>query len=428
MKSQNEERAASAVSPNAELRLRGDASDRYGRTFQVGTHRLRTVIRSRQVLFVYADFIRAAYKKFSGITSRLARLTPAQKDFSHLAIVDGIGSQGGANVLTEGGLCRAALGLHKNEALKAAVVNEMVPYARDIAKGVRESMAGLDWPFRSDAPTEIPAFLPKQIAVPALKIEIAEPAPAVPAADRDPTLCPIVRERDGKLWVDSRDVAAAFGKQHKDVLRDIRNLHCTEDFRGRNFAPFKIKDLTGETTSHVEMTKDGFTFLAMGFTGAKAAAFKEAYIGEFNRMEETLRSRPAADPVAMLNDPAALRGILGHYVDRVIALQGMVSELEPKAAVVDRIASTAGSLSMSDAAKSLGLRPALFPTWLASIRWIFRRNGQQWVAYQGKIDERMLEHRIVRLQRSTGPDKVVSQVRVTAAGMVALGLIAGSAK
>lgn len=74
---------------------------------------------------------------------------------------------------------------------------------------------------------------------------------------------PVVTVKDGEAMADSRDVAAFFGKRPADVLRDIRNLNCSTEFRQRNFASFKIKDLTGESTSHVEMTKDGFTPLTM---------------------------------------------------------------------------------------------------------------------------------------------------------------------
>jgi phage regulator Rha-like protein len=41
------------------------------------------------------------------------------------------------------------------------------------------------------------------------------------------------------------------------------------------------------------LTRDGFVFLTMGFTGAKAAQFKQWYIEEFNRMEAALRDRHA---------------------------------------------------------------------------------------------------------------------------------------
>lgn len=99
---------------------------------------------------------------------------------------------------------------------------------------------------------------------------------------------PVVKLQDGEVWADSRDVASCFGKNHKDVLRTIREMHCSEEFRRRNFAPFKIKDLAGESTSHVMMNKNGFVFLVMGFTGEEAGKWKEAYIAQFDQMEREL--------------------------------------------------------------------------------------------------------------------------------------------
>lgn len=102
---------------------------------------------------------------------------------------------------------------------------------------------------------------------------------------------PVLSVKDGNVVADSRDVADYFEKAHKNVLYAIRELDCSVEFHRLNFKPFKINDLTGVSTSHYEMTKDGFTFLAMGFTGAKAARFKEAYIAQFNAMEEEIRRR-----------------------------------------------------------------------------------------------------------------------------------------
>jgi len=58
------------------------------------------------------------------------------------------------------------------------------------------------------------------------------------------------------------------------------------------FTPNKINDLTGESVADFDMTKDGFAFIAMGFTGAKAAIFKERYIEQFNKMEAALHALP----------------------------------------------------------------------------------------------------------------------------------------
>jgi Rha family phage regulatory protein len=110
---------------------------------------------------------------------------------------------------------------------------------------------------------------------------------------------PMLFIRDGAVLANSRTVAEAFGKQHKDVLKATRELceKLPEDAR-RNFAPFKTNDLTGESTSHFEMTRDGFTLLAMGFTGEKALRWKLKYIEAFNRMEAELRSGPTGGAFA----------------------------------------------------------------------------------------------------------------------------------
>lgn len=85
-------------------------------------------------------------------------------------------------------------------------------------------------------------------------------------------------------------VARMFEKEHKDVLKSIRNLDCSEEFRLRNFAPSSYINEQGKKQPCVNMTRDGFTFLVMGYRGKKAARFKEAYIKRFNEMESFIRT------------------------------------------------------------------------------------------------------------------------------------------
>mgnify|MGYP002796999140 CR=1 FL=1 len=85
-------------------------------------------------------------------------------------------------------------------------------------------------------------------------------------------------------------VAQMFEKEHKDVLKSIRNLDCSEEFRLRNFAPSSYINEQGKKQPCVNMTRDGFTFLVMGYRGKKAARFKEAYIKRFNEMESFIRT------------------------------------------------------------------------------------------------------------------------------------------
>ena len=96
----------------------------------------------------------------------------------------------------------------------------------------------------------------------------------------------------------SLKVAEAFGKRHDDVLKRLNNMDCSSDFHHRNFAEMMHKIQIGKGASrdskYYEMTKDGFMFLVMGFTGKQAAQIKEAYINAFNAMAEKLKSQHAA--------------------------------------------------------------------------------------------------------------------------------------
>ena len=94
--------------------------------------------------------------------------------------------------------------------------------------------------------------------------------------------------QNDQIKTDSLKVAEVFGKPHKDVLQKIKTLDCSSDFNERNFSPVEYKDAKGESRPMYEMSKDGFIFLVMGFTGAKAAHIKEAYIHAFNQMAELL--------------------------------------------------------------------------------------------------------------------------------------------
>ena len=86
-------------------------------------------------------------------------------------------------------------------------------------------------------------------------------------------------------------VAKFFGKRHSDVLRTISKLDCSDEFSLRNFAQSDFVDERGRVRQMASMTKDGFIFLVMGFTGKQAARLKEAYINEFNRMSDALNQR-----------------------------------------------------------------------------------------------------------------------------------------
>ena len=100
----------------------------------------------------------------------------------------------------------------------------------------------------------------------------------------------MVSSENGEPKTTSHAVAEAFGKLHKNVIRDIEKLRCSEKFKALNFELcFENNELqNGKPRKFYRMTKDGWMFLVMGFTGEKADAVKEQFIDAFNWMASQL--------------------------------------------------------------------------------------------------------------------------------------------
>lgn len=182
---------------------------------------------------------------------------------------------------------------------------------------------------------------------------------------------PVVSKgRNGKPVTNSRDVATFFGKNHADVLRDIDNLrHQIPDRGVSNFAetPY-VHPQNGQTYRAFDMTRDGFTLLAMGFTGDKALQFKLAYIAEFNAMEEDLSTAVLTLP-DFTNPAIAARAWADEHEQkqvaqqRVLLLSNQVSSLEhdnailePKAEAYDDFLDSDTNHTLRDVSKMVGLR------------------------------------------------------------------------
>ncbi|ENZ4993818.1 Rha family transcriptional regulator [Escherichia coli] len=131
-----------------------------------------------------------------------------------------------------------------------------------------------------------------------------------------PTLSqPEIAIVDGQAVTSSLAVADFFSKRHDDVLKKIRILDCSPEFCARNFAETSIlvHQPNGGTRKLpcYHITRDGFAFLAMGFTGKRAAQFKEAYINAFNQMEKQL-SKPSVP-----SDVAHNANVLYSYISSI---------------------------------------------------------------------------------------------------------------
>ena len=157
----------------------------------------------------------------------------------------------------------------------------------------------------------------------------------------------------GNPITSSRNVADKFGKLHKNVLQALENIECSADFRRLNFQPSQYEQImpTGgvKNVTEIIMTQDGFTFLAMGFTGALAASFKEEYIAAFNAMRQELRPKPQ-------NRMELISAALLEATLVLAERDNAIAELAPKAEFYDVAMSSQEGHLIRDVSKMLAER------------------------------------------------------------------------
>ena len=135
-----------------------------------------------------------------------------------------------------------------------------------------------------------------------------------------PDFIPEIQVVHDRIMTTSLAISNVFEKNHRDVLRSIKDLEIPEDYRERNFAP-TFREVPGPNGSLRKepmylITRDGFTILAMGFTGKRAMEFKIKYIEAFNRMEEELRRRK--EPPAIPQDPPKITFIQRRILSEIV--------------------------------------------------------------------------------------------------------------
>lgn len=201
----------------------------------------------------------------------------------------------------------------------------------------------------------------------------------------------VIQNSNGSDVTTSLIVAQVFGKNHKDVLRDIEKLSCSEDFRVRNFAhtPYTHPQ-NGQVYHYYEMTKDGFSFLVMGYTGTKAAEFKEKFISEFNKREMMLKD----DDYILMRSQQILQKRVEAAEQRVKALEAdnaskeetisiqaeKIKESAPKVKIYNEYISSTGTYTATQLAKEYGWGAETLNRKLKEMGIQYKQNGQ-WLLY-----------------------------------------------
>lgn len=157
----------------------------------------------------------------------------------------------------------------------------------------------------------------------------------------------ILSTQNGEPVVSSRQIAENFDKNHRDVLRAVDNLK--EDVR--NFAQMFFEgtdqDSYGREQRAYLMNRDGFTLLAMGFTGKAALEWKLKYIAAFNEMEKNLAEQPQLTRSQLL----ATALIAAH--EELEEKDKQIETMKPKALFADAVSASNQSILVGEMAKLL---------------------------------------------------------------------------
>lgn len=207
-------------------------------------------------------------------------------------------------------------------------------------------------------------------------------------------------------------VAEVFGKEHSKVVRDIESLSCSASFNAANFGVITYIDSRNREQTAYEMTKDGFSFLVMGYTGVKAGEFKERFINEFNRREALLKD----DDYILMRSQQILQKRIEIAEEKIKCLEQQNSKLQPKADFAEAAFKAEGKVDIGQAAKILGLpfgRNTLFKK-LKGKGIFFKRNEPK----QKYVDAGYFElTQLPPIHRNNHPDLIVMKVICTQKGL-----------
>lgn len=222
------------------------------------------------------------------------------------------------------------------------------------------------------------------------------------------------------LTMSSREISVLCEKQHQHVKRDTENMLVELEIDVSSFGRIYLDSMNRKQTEYC-LPKDLTLTLVAGYN----VKLRKRIIDRWLELEQQVASPSLPnfqDPVAAARAWADAKE--GQLVaeQKATQLENKVIELAPKAAVADRIVTVSeGAMNVTLAAKTLQVQPKALFTWLSAHRWIYRRvGGSSWVAYQDKIQQGLLQHKVTTVERTDGTEKVVEQVLVTAKGLAKL--------
>ena len=212
------------------------------------------------------------------------------------------------------------------------------------------------------------------------------------------------------LTMSSTEIAALTGKQHKNVLRDIREMLAVLEKDGSDLSHVRQdRDLRGYV-SNIHLDRELTETLITGYS----VVLRRRVIQRLHELEQ----QPKQIPQTL---PEALR-LAADLAEQNSHLRLVVQDQAPKIEALALISSATGTMCLTDAAKHLKVQRKRLLEWLKANRWIYRReNSARWVAYQPRLAAGLLDHKVSVIgTEENGDQRLASQVRVTPKGLTAL--------
>ena len=155
----------------------------------------------------------------------------------------------------------------------------------------------------------------------------------------------ILSVKNNEAVVSSRQIAESFGKEHRNVIQSIKNLSAENSAVTQMFYKSEYTAGTGKKYPMYLMNRDGFSLLAMGFTGKEAVQWKLKYIAAFNEMEKQLTQPKQLSKTEILSQALLIaHEELEESKKQITALTEKNAELIPKAEFADAISASKASV------------------------------------------------------------------------------------
>lgn len=235
----------------------------------------------------------------------------------------------------------------------------------------------------------------------------------------------VLSMQSGEPVASSRQIAENFEKRHDHVMRDIDAIKKDVPNFGEMFFETTAPDSYGREQRAYLMNRDGFTLLAMGFTGKAALEWKLKYIAAFNEMKKKLTEQPQLTRSQLLATALiAAHEELEEKDKRIELLTADTERMKPKEIFSDAVSTSQNSILVGELAKLLKqngieIGEKRLYAWMRENGYLIKRKGADW----NKPTQRSMEMKLFTIKEtvichSDGHTSVNTTTKVTGIGQV----------